>query len=132
MDAACQTILFQILTYILTKVENYEVLVASPQAVRWKEASGPVQAQLLGSRPVEGGREANGSPLFIAQAPYKDGTHPGKAGEHLQGADITYGGDEKVGSTLFYSMRRLLSVMSTRLSIPSAFLCTLKSNNYNH
>ncbi|KAB5592849.1 hypothetical protein CTheo_3709 [Ceratobasidium theobromae] len=77
------------------EVENYEILVAKPHAVRWVDASGPVQAQFLG-RPVDGGREHDGSPLFIAQAPYKNGTHPGKAGGHLQGADITYGGDEKI------------------------------------
>ena len=78
------------------EVENYEILVANPQAVRWVDASSPFQAQFLSGRPVEGGREANGAPLFIAQAPYKNGTHPGKAGEHLRGADITYGGDEKI------------------------------------
>lgn len=78
------------------EIENYEILVANPQAVRWVQASSPFQAQFLSGRPVEGGREANGSPLFIAQAPYKNGTHPGKAGEHLRGADITYGGDEKI------------------------------------
>ena len=39
----------------------------------------------LGAIPVEGGREKNGEPLYIARAYYKDGIHPGKAGRHLEG-----------------------------------------------
>jgi hypothetical protein len=80
----------------VAQVENYEILIASPQAVRWVSSGHPLNVQSLGARPVEGGREADGTQLFIVQAPYKGGTHPGKTSEKLQGADITYGGDEKV------------------------------------
>jgi len=79
------------------EVENYEILIADPNAVRWTDASHPFSIQALGgARPVEGGREADGTPLYIVQAPYKGGTHPGKTSEKLRGADITYGGDEKI------------------------------------
>jgi len=79
------------------EVEQYEILVANPQGVRWAPVSDKFNIQSLGgARPVEGGREADGTPLFIVQAPYKDGTHPGKTSESLQGADITYGGKEKI------------------------------------
>ncbi|KAF8750832.1 Carbohydrate binding domain [Rhizoctonia solani] len=79
------------------EVEDYEILIADPRSVHWAEASGTCNPQYLGAQPVEGGREQNG-PLYIVQAPYKEGTHPGKTGPHLQGADITYGGKEKVQS----------------------------------
>ncbi|KAF8684083.1 hypothetical protein RHS04_01671 [Rhizoctonia solani] len=77
------------------EVEDYEILIADPRSVHWAEASGTCNPQYLGAQPVEGGREQNG-PLYIVQAPYKEGTHPGKTGPHLQGADITYGGKEKI------------------------------------
>ncbi|KAG9086773.1 hypothetical protein FRC06_002880 [Ceratobasidium sp. 370] len=76
------------------ELENYEILVANPQAVRWVDTS-HFSAQSLGGTPVEGGREADGTPLYIVQAPYKDGVHPGKTSEKLGNADISYGGDEK-------------------------------------
>lgn len=44
--------------------------------------------------PVEGGRESNGSPLFIAQALYEDGWHPGKSGLDEDHCCIGYGGGE--------------------------------------
>lgn len=79
------------------ETENYEILIANPQAVRWVDASHPFSVQNLGgARPVDGGREADGTPLYIVQAPYKGGVHPGKTSEKLKGADITYGGDEKI------------------------------------
>ncbi|QRV96618.1 hypothetical protein RhiJN_24636 [Ceratobasidium sp. AG-Ba] len=78
------------------EVEQYEILIADPQRVRWAQASHPFNPQYLGATPVEGGREADGTPLYLVQAPYKDGTHPGKTSEKLQGADITYGGKEKI------------------------------------
>ncbi|CAE7086401.1 unnamed protein product [Rhizoctonia solani] len=80
------------------EVEDYEILIANPDAVRWAEARGTFDPQYLGATPVEGGREQSG-PLYLVQAPYKEGTHPGKTGPHLRGADITYGGKEKIVDT---------------------------------
>jgi len=76
------------------ELENYEVLLGDAQTIRWEDTS-RFSVQSLGGRPVEGGREADGTPLFIVQAPYKDGVHPGKTSEKLGNADITYGGHEK-------------------------------------
>ncbi|KAI5889742.1 carbohydrate-binding module family 12 protein [Schizophyllum commune H4-8] len=76
-------------------LETYEILVGDMRGLRWVDASGRLNVNSLGYRPVEGGREADGKPLYIAKAPHKDAEHPGKAGEHLDGALIPYGGKEK-------------------------------------
>ncbi|KAG8731491.1 hypothetical protein FRC11_003998 [Ceratobasidium sp. 423] len=96
------------------EVGQYEILIANPQAVRWVRASGKCNAQSLGGTPVEGGFEKDEGgkdrPLYLVQAPYKHGTHPGKAGLHLDGADITYGGEEKIVndySVLVYNVNEL-------------------------
>ncbi|OBZ69044.1 hypothetical protein A0H81_11214 [Grifola frondosa] len=49
----------------------------------------------LGARPVEGGREADGTPLYVAQAHHHNAIHPGKASEKLGGAFIPFDGTEK-------------------------------------
>ncbi|KAI0344718.1 carbohydrate-binding module family 12 protein [Trametopsis cervina] len=76
-------------------LSSYEILLADPQAVHWVNARGHFKPEELGVRPVEAGREANGQPLYIAQAHYDNGIHPGKCSPHLDGAFITYGGTEK-------------------------------------
>ncbi|KAJ1905014.1 hypothetical protein IWQ60_012357 [Tieghemiomyces parasiticus] len=43
---------------------------------------------------VQGGREGDGKPLYIARAFYKGGLQPGKAAPHLDGAYIAYDGKE--------------------------------------
>ncbi|KAJ2725584.1 hypothetical protein GGI07_001213 [Coemansia sp. Benny D115] len=45
---------------------------------------------------VQGGIEADGTPLFVARAMYEGGLHPGKAGPHIQngGCSIGYGHKE--------------------------------------
>lgn len=48
--------------------------------MRWVSVSGEVKLEYLGAQPVEGGRENNGTPLYIARAYHKDAVHPGKAG----------------------------------------------------
>lgn len=50
----------------------------------WVQASGTLNIAHLGHRPVEGGRDSKGL-LYIAEAPYKDAVHPGKAAEHFDG-----------------------------------------------
>ncbi|KAF8659218.1 hypothetical protein AX16_001879 [Volvariella volvacea WC 439] len=76
-------------------VEEYEVLVGDINALRWVPVSGRLNVNNLGYRPVEGGRENDGTPLYIAQAPYNGAVHPGKASEKLDGAFIPYDGTEK-------------------------------------
>lgn len=43
---------------------------------------------------MEGGREANGAPLYVARVEYSGGTHTAKCGEHLPAAHLAYGGSE--------------------------------------
>lgn len=43
---------------------------------------------------VNGGQEANGSPLYVCRASFNDGAHPGKIGSSTGGCNITYGGVE--------------------------------------
>ncbi|TFY81626.1 hypothetical protein EWM64_g2391 [Hericium alpestre] len=78
------------------ELPTYEVLLGDPRAVRWIPAHKTLSVQNLeGLRPVEGGREDDGTPLFIAQADAHGGVHPGKCSEKLGGAYISYGGTEE-------------------------------------
>jgi len=78
------------------EVEEFEVLVGDINGLHWANASGKLNVASLGRRPVEGGNEKDGTSVYIARAPYKGAEHPGKASEKLDGAYITYGGEEKV------------------------------------
>ncbi|KDQ57662.1 carbohydrate-binding module family 12 protein [Jaapia argillacea MUCL 33604] len=75
-------------------LDTYEILLGNPQAVRWVQAAGKINVASLGARPVEGGKEDNGEPLYIAQAPYKGNVVVGKASAVLDGAYVTYNGGE--------------------------------------
>ncbi|KAJ7497107.1 carbohydrate-binding module family 12 protein [Mycena latifolia] len=78
-------------------VGTYEILVGDMNGLRWVDASGILNVSSLGFRPVEGGREADGTPLYVAEALHKGAVHPGKASEKLDGAYIAYdGGEENV------------------------------------
>ncbi|KAF8651831.1 hypothetical protein AX14_008455 [Amanita brunnescens Koide BX004] len=70
---------------------EYEILQFSPDQVRWVSTSGTLNPANLNAKPVEGGHEENGVPLFIARANYNGGVHPGKAGPEIPGAQIAYG-----------------------------------------
>jgi len=77
------------------QVDNYEILLAEPNNVRWVPVKPPFTVQAISDKLVDGGREADGTPLFIAQAQYENGDHPGKTSEKLGVAHITFSGDEK-------------------------------------
>lgn len=55
------------------------------RALRWVEVHGRLNVSSLGFNPVEGGRDSDGTSLYVAQAPYKDGVHPGKVSEKFDG-----------------------------------------------
>jgi len=76
------------------QLETFEVLVGDARAVQWVAGSGTFGTENLGAKPVEGGHENNNTPLFIAQAPYNGGVHPGKIANGLDGAIIPYDGGE--------------------------------------
>ena len=67
-------------------IKQYEVLLGDSQGVRWVPHRGRFDPNSLGARPVEGGREADGTPLYIAQAHVNNGIHPGKCSEKLSRA----------------------------------------------
>ena len=54
------------------------MLVGDKRAIRWVSCEGRLEVEKLPGRPVEGGREANGKPLFIAQAYWNRAVVPGK------------------------------------------------------
>ncbi|KAF9227291.1 carbohydrate-binding module family 12 protein [Gyrodon lividus] len=77
-------------------LDKYEILVGNSQAVRWVPCSGQLNIQGLRATPVEGGREPDGTPQYIAQAPYNGAVHPGKACETFgDGCFIPYDDTEK-------------------------------------
>ena len=71
------------------------MLVGDKRAIRWVSCEGRLEVEKLPGRPVEGGREANGKPLFIAQAYWNRAVVPGKCGPSLPKAFIPYANDEK-------------------------------------
>ncbi|KAF8629226.1 hypothetical protein AX17_005809 [Amanita inopinata Kibby_2008] len=75
--------------------DEYEILVGDMGGLRWVSASGQINVSNLGARPVEGGRENDGTPLYIVRAYYKEAVHPGKTSSKLDGAYIPWGGKEK-------------------------------------
>ncbi|KDQ21377.1 carbohydrate-binding module family 12 protein [Botryobasidium botryosum FD-172 SS1] len=80
------------------EISTYEILLGDSNAVRWVDARGDFSPHALGGQPVEGGRESDGTPLYIAQAPYHHGVHPGKTNPGFKGACIAWGGEEKIVS----------------------------------
>jgi hypothetical protein len=79
------------------EVHLHELLVGDPRAVKWVEQCGPLSIQsLCGARPVEGGFEDNGTALYVARAPYLNGTQVGKCSEKLSGCHFGYGGKEQI------------------------------------
>ncbi|TBU23736.1 hypothetical protein BD311DRAFT_767899 [Dichomitus squalens] len=74
---------------------KFEVLVGDKRAVRWVDFHGRCELDKLPGRPVEGGREADGSPLFIAKGVYNKAIVPGKCGPKLPAAFVPYANSEK-------------------------------------
>lgn len=123
------------------QVDKYEILVGNSRAIRWMSCSGQINLASLGARPVEGGREPDGTPIYIAQAPYHGAVHPGKASEiYGDGCFIPYDDTEKkvkvtyldsplqglcispvyLRSMLFCAMRKMIVFQGWRMR---AFLC---------
>ena len=66
-------------------MEEFEVLVGDMKALRWVSTRDRLNLERLGCRPVEGGREKDGTPVYIVHAPYKEAEQPGKTTEKLDG-----------------------------------------------
>ncbi|KAF9032070.1 hypothetical protein BJ165DRAFT_1358043 [Panaeolus papilionaceus] len=78
--------------------ETYEILLADPNRIRWVPYSGRFSIASLGAQPIEGGREANGTKIYVIQAFHKGAVHPGKIGEGWDTGYIPYDGHEKAVS----------------------------------
>jgi len=77
-------------------LDTYEILIGDSRAIRWIDYKGKLKPYELDNvKLVEGGREANGVALYIAQAEHDGAVLPGKASEHFDGALIPWGGTEK-------------------------------------
>ncbi|TFK92647.1 hypothetical protein K466DRAFT_480191 [Polyporus arcularius HHB13444] len=71
---------------------RYDLLPFDPNTMEWVPTSrGQVPP---GRRPVEGGYEEDGSKLYHAIANVNGVRVPGKAGAHLRGASVPFGGQE--------------------------------------
>jgi len=73
-------------------VSEYEILVGNQNAIQWIPMRGTTHVQDW--QPVEGGREDDGTFLFVAQAHYSGGVHPGKVVDGREKCHIGYGGGE--------------------------------------
>lgn len=76
-------------------LDTYEILTGDIRSVRWVDFRGKLDLGALGGRPVEAGREGDGTPLYIAQAHVNNAIRPGKVSERLDGAFIPIDGTEK-------------------------------------
>ncbi|KAI8922354.1 hypothetical protein DFJ77DRAFT_446289 [Powellomyces hirtus] len=75
------------------EVPKYEILLGYESAVRWVDGQGPLK-NLVG-KPVEGGREPDGTPIYIGQGHLKNSVRPGKVGANYDGCLIAYDNDEE-------------------------------------
>lgn len=69
------------------KVNPYEVLVGNGKWVSASNGQVPDGAIICG-------KEADGTPLYVARASYQGGIHPGKVRKEFGAANIPYGGQE--------------------------------------
>jgi hypothetical protein len=77
------------------EAEVYEILIGNQNQLRWVRTSGRLNlGNLGGAKPVEGGHENDGTPLYVVRADYKGSSQPGKASEKLDAAFIPYANDE--------------------------------------
>jgi len=76
------------------QLDTYEILIGNPQAIQWVDVIGDFNPNNVGARLVDGGKENDGTPLFIAQAPINGSLTPGKIRQGLGGAFVPYGGKE--------------------------------------
>ena len=53
-------------------IDTFEVLLGDQRAVHWADDHGHLNIEKLGARPVEGGRDGDGTPLYICQRRYRN------------------------------------------------------------
>ncbi|KZV69357.1 carbohydrate-binding module family 12 protein [Peniophora sp. CONT] len=77
------------------EVTTYEILLGDERAVHWEHLRGRFVPQNLYNSPVDGGHEANGTPIAVARAEKDGWIIPGKASANVEGANIAHHGKEK-------------------------------------
>ncbi|CCL98522.1 uncharacterized protein FIBRA_00521 [Fibroporia radiculosa] len=77
------------------QLPKYEVLVGDRRAVRWVDAAGRLDESMLGAQPVEGGNEADDSPLYVARVHHGHAIIPGKAGPSIDGCLVPVNNTEE-------------------------------------
>lgn len=118
------------------EVKMYEVLLGSSQGVRWVPAYGRLDVQGLSARPVEGGREADGTPLYVARAHTQkhsglfgssgeDGIIPGKVSPEHGGAMVV-SGDKEVEVKVCYLVYIVLTSELIKTCRSTKFFATHK------
>ncbi|TPX57399.1 hypothetical protein PhCBS80983_g03850 [Powellomyces hirtus] len=75
-------------------VMKYEILLGFENAVRWIDGSGKLD-NIGGYKMVEGGRDPDGSVLYIGQCHRKGSVVPGKVSEAFKGCYIAWDGDSE-------------------------------------
>jgi Protein of unknown function (DUF3421) len=65
-------------------VSVYEILVGDSRATKWVPTGGKLRIDQLHARPVEGGQENNGTPIYLAVVEHH-GHQPGKISPALDG-----------------------------------------------
>jgi len=78
----------------VVELNKFEVLIGDSRGVQWVRFSGQLSIQQLRATPVEGGKEANGSLLYVARVEYNGGWHTAKVGEHLPAAQLAFHEEE--------------------------------------
>jgi len=76
--------------------QNFELLVVDGRqasTAHWVVPSGNT-AGVLQQYAFPAGKEADGRPLWVARAKHEGGLHIGKAGQHLNGCNYSWGGRE--------------------------------------
>lgn len=86
----------------------YEVLCGRSPQLKWVEKSGALDVSRLEGIPFIGGTDVNGAPFYVARtkvaAPVGHGgvcsvgLQPGKIGDCMKGASVTYNGVEYIGT----------------------------------
>lgn len=74
-----------LLTTFLIQISSYEILVGNSNAIKWVPTGGVLRVDQLGARPVEGGHENDGTPIYVASVDFHGSRHCGKATTKLDG-----------------------------------------------
>jgi len=77
----------------INRDEPFFIVPLDTSTMEWVQARDGLAPE--GRKPVHGGFEQNGEPLWHAVALIDGVRVPGKAGEHLAGALVPYGGEEQ-------------------------------------